>query len=47
MRIFLELVKILAFSCLAALLFSPYLSNVHTAALGAGLTWLLVARITK
>lgn len=46
MLAFLEVVKIAALSTLAALLFSPWLSDLHTVMLGVGLFYLNLVRIT-
>lgn len=42
----LEMLKTAAFSTLAALLFSPWLSDVHTVMLGVLIFWANLARIT-
>lgn len=42
----LEVLKTAAFSTLAALLFSPWLSDVHTVMLGLVLFWANLVRIT-
>lgn len=46
MAAFAQLLKTAAFATLAALLFAPYLSNLHTVILGLTLFYLNLVRMT-
>lgn len=46
MLAFAQILKVAVFSTLAALLFSPYLSNLHTVMLGLALFWVTLRRIS-
>lgn len=46
MLAFCQLLKVTAFAILAALLFAPWLSNLHTVMLGVALFWFALRRIS-
>lgn len=46
MLAFAQILKVTAFSVLAALLFSPWLSDLHTVMLGVALFWATLRRIS-
>lgn len=46
MLAFAQILKVTAFAVLAALLFAPWLSNLHTVMLGVALFWITLRRIS-
>lgn len=46
MLAFAQILKVTAFAILAALLFLPYLSVLHTVMLGVALFWMALRRIS-
>lgn len=46
MLAFAQILKVTAFSILAALLFAPWISNLHTVMLGVALFWITLRRIS-